>query len=84
MKLILYPKDFERIPQISCYNNNYYKHKESGVTILEECDELYQVNTYTDVTDPKNTYFLGCVGCHDGSSLDGEKEIEVDFKIQYT
>lgn len=84
MKLILYPKDFKRIPQISCYNNNYYKHKESGVTILEECDELYQVNTYTDVTDPKNTYFLGCVGCHDGSSLDGEKVIEVEFKIQYT
>lgn len=84
MKLILYPKDFERIPQISCYNNNYYKHKESGVIILEECDELYQVNTYTDVTDPKNTYFLGCIGCHDGSSLDGEKVIEVEFKIQYT
>ena len=84
MKLILYPKDFECMPQISCYNNNYYKHKESGVIILEECDELYQVNTYTDVTDPKNTYFLGCIGCHDGSSLDGEKVIEVEFKIQYT
>ena len=84
MKLILNPKDFERIPEISCYNNNYYKHKETEIIIYEHCDELYQVNTYTDVTDSKNTYFLGCTGCHDGSSLDGNRPVEVEFKIQYT
>lgn len=84
MKLILDPQDFERIPDMSCYNNNYYRHKETDIVIFEHCDEQYEVNTYTDVTDPKYKYFLGCVGCIDGSSLDGNKELEIEFKIQYT
>lgn len=25
----------------SCYNNNYYMHRETGEIIFEECEELY-------------------------------------------
>lgn len=83
MKLILDGKDFEHITEISCYNNNYYKHKGKGIVIFEKCDELYATNTYTDVTDPQNHYFLGCSSCSNGEGLDHDKLVEIEFKDVY-
>lgn len=84
MKLILDGKDFEHITEISCYNNNYFKHRETGIVIYEHCDENYQINEYADVTNTEKTYFLGCCPCSNGESLSYDEEIEVEFKIQYT
>lgn len=83
MKLILDGKDFDHMPDISCYNNNYYKHKETGIMIFEHCDEQYEVNTYTDVTDPKNQYFLGCSSCFNGEGLEHNERVDIEFKINY-
>lgn len=83
MKLILNGQDFIHLPDQSCYNNNYYKHKETGIIIFEHCDELYGVNTYTDVTDPNSQYFLGCSSCANGEGIGCDEKVEVEFKINY-
>lgn len=83
MKLILNGQDFIHIPEKSCYNNNYYKHKETGVFIFEHCDEQYEINTYTDVTDTDSPYFLGCCSCSNGEGLGFDEKVEIEFKINY-
>lgn len=84
MKLILQGKDFDHICDVSCYNNNYYKHKETGIIIFEECDEFYNTNKYTDVTDPNNEYFLGFSSCLDGRGLSHDENVEIEFKVYWT
>lgn len=84
MKLILDPKEFEHLPDISYYNNNYYKHIETGMIVFEKCDECYGTNYYTDVTDNKKEYFLGSCSCYNGEGLHENSLLEIDFKINYT
>lgn len=84
MKLILDPKEFEHLPDISFYNNNYYKNRETGTIVFEKCDECYETNYYTDVTDNKNEYFLGSCSCSNGEGLDYNSPLEIEFKIKYT
>lgn len=38
--------DYEHLKDKSVYNYNYFRHKETGVVIIEKCDEYYDSYDY--------------------------------------
>ena len=39
-EFLLNGDDYVHLKDRSCYNNNYYQHKETGVIIFEKCEEF--------------------------------------------
>lgn len=78
--LILHTKDFVRIHELSSYNNNYYKNKSRGYTLLEKCDDDGDFYFYL-IQDGKEI-FIGCSQQIGLSNLDGE--LKIDFMYYYT
>lgn len=59
----------------SCYNNNYYQHKENGEIILEICDEFYGEYEFYRVSS--NSEFL--LGRSDQDITKGVITIHTDW-----
>lgn len=70
--------DFEHIPVLSSYNNNYYKHKTLYFYMREECDEFSNTYTFTGIDIYGKPFYIGC------SNQPIEENPEIDFQVQYT
>ncbi len=74
MEYRIYTSEYQRVPELSVYNNNIYRHTSTGNLLLESCDELYGVLEYSIVDEDKREIeFLGCSywedGCMDSSDV---------------
>lgn len=80
MKLTIKQNEFEHIPEESSYNNNYYRHKENGVILFEECHEDYDYQSFYFLENGQKI-FLG--DSQDGFSINDEY-IVIEFKKEFT
>lgn len=52
------PSRWEHQESMSCYNHNYYRNRDTGELILEDCDEFYGYCTFYEVT-ATGEHYLG-------------------------
>jgi len=79
MKTVINLKDFNHLPEISVYNNNYYKHKEANTntTIFVDTDEFYNTDDVY-ICEGDSRIFLG--SCH----LRTDDILKFNVGVQYT
>jgi hypothetical protein len=78
MTTTLDPKDYTHIPEISSYNHNYYRHIQTGHTILEVCHEDENYFDY-DLVEEDNITPLG--SSYSQYGLDGDEILELHSDI---
>ncbi len=75
----LIKSEFEHRPEISVYNNNYYRHKEFGYIIYELCHEDENYYEYFLLQDGKNIFIGSSI-----TGFNGKEDISLNFKEDYT
>lgn len=77
MILNIFRIEFEHLSEMSVYNNNWYKHKDTGFLINEICDEYANEYTYHGI-NTHGKFFIGC------STMGMKDNPKIDFQVYYT
>ena len=73
------PSRWERQESMSCYNHNYYRNRDTGELILEDCDEFYgYCSFYTVDENLQELEYLGDCYCED-YRWNQEEDIELEY-----